>query len=151
MATLKSGMYLESAIPTICSTDHHSTKIFPRGISKASLMPGYVDSCIVCTMWKEACLLLICSVLYQWMFKGNTQFNQDVSRWELTKLSDATEMFLTSTSFNQNLCRWAEFLPATAIVDNMFTDTSCPSFGTPVLATVGEGTMKTSSFCNVCT
>ena len=39
-----------------------------------------------------------------YMFKGAVSFNQDLSAWDVTFVTDMTEMFNGATSFSQTLC-----------------------------------------------
>jgi Mycoplasma protein of unknown function, DUF285 len=43
-------------------------------------------------------------------FADATSFNQDLSRWNVSRLVEANSMFLGAESFQQNLCAWENFL-----------------------------------------
>ena len=40
------------------------------------------------------------------MFKNATAFNQDISSWDVERITDMTEMFSGATAFNQDLSGW---------------------------------------------
>ena len=40
------------------------------------------------------------------MFKGATSFNQDISEWEVGQVTDMNNMFRGATSFNQDISEW---------------------------------------------
>ena len=40
------------------------------------------------------------------MFQGATSFNQDLSGWDVSSITDTSSMFQGATSFNQNLSGW---------------------------------------------
>ena len=41
-----------------------------------------------------------------YMFQGATSFNQDISNWDVSGVTDVQGMFKDATSFNQNLSAW---------------------------------------------
>ena len=43
---------------------------------------------------------------YQWMFYGATVFNGDLSRWDVSKVTDMYEVFAKATAFNGDISRW---------------------------------------------
>ena len=45
------------------------------------------------------------------MFQGNTTFNQDVSGWQLKQLVSAESMFEAAAKFDQHLGKWADHIP----------------------------------------
>jgi hypothetical protein len=60
----------------------------------------------------------------------------------VSSLGDASRMFQEAGKFNQNLCAWGERLADSAIVVDMFKNTSCPDASDP--------SPKAGSFCHVC-
>ena len=40
------------------------------------------------------------------LFKRNSQFNEDISRWDVSKVTNMAEMFHSATSFNRNIRDW---------------------------------------------
>jgi Mycoplasma protein of unknown function, DUF285 len=82
--------------------------------------------------------------LYFFMqFLNAKLFNADVSSWDVSSLGDASRMFQEAGNFNQNLCAWGERLPDSAIVVDMFKNTSCPDTSDPSSPLVGP-------FCHAC-
>eukprot|EP00978_Attheya_sp_CCMP212_P048200 scaffold484714_cov98-Attheya_sp.AAC.1 len=70
----------------------------------------------------------------QWMFEAASAFNQDLSAWNVSSVTTMVYMFLGASAFNQNLCTWASNSPqliSNASVDDMFTATSCINSSTP--------------------
>ena len=45
------------------------------------------------------------------MFQGSTTFNQDISSWDISKVSHMVGMFRWAYEFNQDLCAWKEIFP----------------------------------------
>merc|ERR1712032_191570 len=42
----------------------------------------------------------------QWMFDGATDFNQDLSKWDVSRVINMEGMFNYAKSFNQDLSKW---------------------------------------------
>jgi surface protein len=40
------------------------------------------------------------------MFQHAETFNQDISKWDVSKVTDMRAMFLNATSFNQDIGSW---------------------------------------------
>ena len=55
------------------------------------------------------------------MFRDATAFNQDLSAWDVSRVTNMDYMFYSATAFNQTLCgkAWVE---STAPQNNMFED-----------------------------
>ena len=54
------------------------------------------------------------------MFSGATSFNRDLSSWNVTKVTDMFCMFKSATSFNQNIGSWKTGKVAGTGLDGMF-------------------------------
>lgn len=68
------------------------------------------------------------------MFEGATKFNQDVSKWDTNKVKNMDKMFKNATDFNQDLSKWCVVSLATAPTE--FTDgSSCENDKKPVWGT----------------
>merc|ERR1712139_688068 len=40
------------------------------------------------------------------MFSGARNFNQDISKWDVSKVTKMTSMFFEATNFNQDISKW---------------------------------------------
>jgi len=78
------------------------------------------------------------------MLADATSFNQDISSWNISRVSEIYGMFDGALAFNQNLCPWASILPDDAYFLWMFEDTACPSGEFP------NGTHASVYFCYPC-
>ena len=76
-------------------------------------------------------------------FMGASSFNQDLSRWRIGRAKAADFMFLNASSFDQNLCSWGRRLVAST--RGMFKGTACESTEDPDLSVVPP-----SPLCDVC-
>ena len=57
------------------------------------------------------------------MFQRATNFNQDISSWDMSNVTDTTSMFYLATSFDQNISGWV--MSSVINYSNMFCN--CPS------------------------
>ena len=80
-----------------------------------------------------------------YMFFRADVFNQDISEWDVSKVTDMFWMFNGATSFNQDLCPWGNKIQSSARVIEMFEDSGCPQKGDPNLSS-----SPISPFCHVC-
>jgi len=44
------------------------------------------------------------------MFRDATSFNQDISKWDVSKANDFANMFKGAASFDQDLCQWPQLV-----------------------------------------
>lgn len=81
----------------------------------------------------------------QFMFRGASSFNSDISSWNVSSVTDINRMLSgATTSFNQNLCAWGSRLKGTS-VSSVFYKTDCPSTSDPDLDLTPPG-----PFCYAC-
>lgn len=60
------------------------------------------------------------STTFQLMFNGNTSFNQNIGSWDVSKSTNFTGMFNGATSFNQNIGSWIIITSSTVNMASMF-------------------------------
>ena len=83
------------------------------------------------------------------MFYYATSFNQDLSKWDVSSVSDMSSMFQGASSFNQKLCgtAWVNaWSDAKVNKDHMFfgskgsiSQTACTTTTITTTTTTGEG------------
>jgi surface protein len=82
----------------------------------------------------------------QGIFQNAAAFNQDVSTWSVNSVVTIVDAFNGAAAFNQDLCAWDTKLDAaTAVADNAFVGTACPSTESPLLNGIPPG-----PYCHVC-
>ena len=80
------------------------------------------------------------------MFYDASDFNQNISGWDVSRVSDMWQMFAGATAFNQDLCAWGEHLASSAAVNNAFGGgAGCPETSDPNLSLSTPG-----PFCYTC-
>eukprot|EP00978_Attheya_sp_CCMP212_P044565 scaffold314540_cov71-Attheya_sp.AAC.1 len=87
------------------------------------------------------------------VFCAASAFNQDLSAWNVSSVTDMLKMFTDAFTFNQDLCAWASKSPqliSNASVDDMFLASSCISPSTPVLNSGTSGDPHDGPFCFTC-
>ena len=83
------------------------------------------------------------------MFAHAYSFNQDISGWNVTLAEDMMEMFKSATSFGQDLCDWGALLQldsSIVSVDDMFLYSNC-TYNEPSLD-LGDGSWN--QMCQSC-
>jgi len=78
------------------------------------------------------------------MFLLATSFNQAVSNWNVSKVANMYQMFYYATNFNQDLCAWYNKLLSTTVVGSMFLGSGCTNKTAPDFLVM-------KSFCQACT
>ena len=73
------------------------------------------------------------------LFQDKHSFNDDISRWDVSKVGDMQKMFYGASTFNQDLCRWGQHqsFPYGGGSTNMFMYSGCTFQDTPDLASKG--------------
>jgi surface protein len=64
------------------------------------------------------------------MFRGADAFNGDLSSWDVSSVTDMSDMFSYADAFNQDLCAWADIFPYSSAQD-IFTGSGCTFDDTP--------------------
>lgn len=77
-----------------------------------------------------------------------SDFNPDLSRWNVDKATDMRNMFTGASGFNQNLCSWGTKIKSFIAVSDMLVGTACPVVQSePEFSTISGTTL---SFCKSC-
>ena len=73
----------------------------------------------------------VSSVTDMWgMFAAVPSFNQDISKWNISSVTDMGFMLNGAISFNQDLCAWGDKFPYDNAV-NIFIYSGCANQDTP--------------------
>ena len=59
------------------------------------------------------------------MFANADNFNQDISSWNVSRVTDISYMFSEADSFNQDISIWVNYISEN-IIHNNFSSGSCP-------------------------
>jgi hypothetical protein len=74
------------------------------------------------------------------MFDSASTFNQDLSAFDVSSVTDISFMFRTAVAFNQNLCSWGQKVPASDFFFlRMFLDSGCPITDDPDSSDLSAG------------
>jgi Mycoplasma protein of unknown function, DUF285 len=68
-----------------------------------------------------------------------TTYNYDLSKWNVSSVTDMGGMFYGDNEFNQDLCAWSNKISNTTYVDEMFYSTNCSVQSNPDLNAVPRG------------
>jgi surface protein len=73
-----------------------------------------------------------CTIYLQIMLSCSQHFNQDISSWDVSRVTNFQNTFAGATAFNQNMCPWNVHMSVSAAVTTMFSGaSSCASTATP--------------------
>ena len=72
----------------------------------------------------------VSSVTNMWVMFSYSGFNQDISDWDVSSVTDMTRMLYGATSFNQDLCAWGDKFPYDPAGD-IFEGSGCTFQDTP--------------------
>jgi surface protein len=82
------------------------------------------------------------------MFAEAGTFSQDLSAWETSLVTDMRFMFWGATSFSQNLCAWKDNFPYSNAAQ-IFENSGCAYKDTPSSATKAKGPFCASACSTV--
>ena len=85
-------------------------------------------------------------------------FNQDVSKWNVGRVVQFSQMFMGATHFNHSLCHWGEQIlqhseesdDIDRNVSGMFNVTSCLLTSDPIFMTTANSDTGLGPFCHLC-
>jgi surface protein len=80
-------------------------------------------------------------------FEGAYMFNQDLSSWDVTTVTNMYQMFSDAQAFNYSLCKWGSKIKANVNRTGLFNSSGCPVTSDPVSNGVN---FAAGPFCHVC-
>ena len=78
------------------------------------------------------------------MFQGARVFNQDISNWDVSNVTETSWMLALTPQFNQSLCVWGDKLDPSTNVEVMFYTVNGPCESRSVTAN------PPGPFCAIC-